>query len=81
MTHAFPTLSHYIHTFRICLLLHITTLNWQTSYETFPAETNYLVIFVARYKSKDGSEKQALLNEEDMLWVKLRHKHIAEVSE
>ncbi|XP_062308630.1 syntaxin-binding protein 3 [Osmerus eperlanus] len=36
---------------------------------------------VYKYKSKDGSEKEALLNDDDLLWVRLRHMHIAEVSE
>ncbi|KAM7013148.1 syntaxin-binding protein 3 [Tautogolabrus adspersus] len=35
---------------------------------------------IYKYKGKDSSEKQAMLNEEDMLWVELRHKHIADVS-
>ncbi|XP_023662283.1 syntaxin-binding protein 3 isoform X1 [Paramormyrops kingsleyae] len=36
---------------------------------------------IYKYKTKDGSEKEALLNEEDELWVKLRHMHVAQVSE
>ncbi|KAG9351137.1 hypothetical protein JZ751_025027 [Albula glossodonta] len=34
-----------------------------------------------KYQSKDGSVTEALLNENDELWVRLRHMHIAEVSE
>ncbi|XP_028823718.1 syntaxin-binding protein 3 isoform X2 [Denticeps clupeoides] len=34
-----------------------------------------------RYKAKDGSAKEALLNDSDELWVRLRHMHIAEVTE
>ncbi|XP_050952736.1 syntaxin-binding protein 3 [Labeo rohita] len=45
------------------------------AYDLIPIKDN-----TYEYKLKDGSKKEALLNEEDQLWVKLRHMHIAEVT-
>ncbi|NP_998636.1 syntaxin-binding protein 3 [Danio rerio] len=46
------------------------------AYDLIPINNN-----IYEYKMKDGSKKEALLNEDDELWVKLRHRHIAEVTE
>ncbi|KAL1022756.1 hypothetical protein UPYG_G00031910 [Umbra pygmaea] len=46
------------------------------AYDLVPIKNNTYI-----YKSKEGLEKEALLNENDELWVKLRHMHIAEVTE
>uniref|UniRef100_A0A672TDF4 Syntaxin-binding protein 3-like n=1 Tax=Sinocyclocheilus grahami TaxID=75366 RepID=A0A672TDF4_SINGR len=45
------------------------------AYDLIPIKDNNY-----EYKLNDGSKKEALLNEEDELWVKLRHMHIAEVT-
>uniref|UniRef100_A0A4W5MY49 Syntaxin binding protein 3 n=1 Tax=Hucho hucho TaxID=62062 RepID=A0A4W5MY49_9TELE len=51
-------------------------LNYQAmTYDLVPIKNN-----TYKYKSKDGSEKEALLNENDELWVRLRHMHIAEIA-
>ncbi|XP_063058006.1 syntaxin-binding protein 3 [Engraulis encrasicolus] len=46
------------------------------AYDLLPIEKD-----TYRYKMKDGTEKEALLNESDELWVRLRHMHIAQVTE
>ncbi|XP_062870954.1 syntaxin-binding protein 3 isoform X2 [Trichomycterus rosablanca] len=44
-------------------------------YDLIPIESD-----AYRYKGKDGSVKEAQLNDGDPLWVRLRHKHIADVT-
>ncbi|XP_006635020.1 syntaxin-binding protein 3 [Lepisosteus oculatus] len=49
------------------------------AYDVIPIEND-----VYKYQTKEGptsKEKEAFLNEDDELWVKLRHMHIAEVAE
>ncbi|KAM9386146.1 syntaxin-binding protein 3 [Pholidichthys leucotaenia] len=59
----------------------VTPIVHELTYQAMAYDLINIQNDIYKYKSKDGSEKQALLNEDDMLWVKLRHKHIAEVSE
>ncbi|XP_012694980.1 syntaxin-binding protein 3 [Clupea harengus] len=46
------------------------------AYDLLPIEKD-----TYKYKHKDGTVKEALLNESDELWGRLRHMHIAQVTE
>ncbi|XP_048833318.1 syntaxin-binding protein 3-like isoform X1 [Brienomyrus brachyistius] len=46
------------------------------AYDLIPIEND-----TYKFRNKDGSMKEAQLNESDDLWVRLRHLHIADVSE
>ncbi|XP_071264631.1 syntaxin-binding protein 3-like [Salvelinus alpinus] len=59
----------------------VTPILHELTYQAMAYENNTYKNNTYKYKCKDGSEKEALLNENDELWVRLRHMHIAEVSE
>lgn len=40
----------------------------------------FILLSTCRYKT-DGKEKEAILEEDDDLWVRIRHRHIAVVLE
>ncbi|KAJ7409248.1 Syntaxin-binding protein 3 [Willisornis vidua] len=45
------------------------------------SELKCLLIFLYKAEGSGGKEKEAILEEDDDLWVKMRHKHIADVIE
>ncbi|KAH0618358.1 hypothetical protein JD844_017473 [Phrynosoma platyrhinos] len=51
------------------------------AYDLLPIENDTYKQFMYKTESASGKEREAILEEDDDLWVKIRHKHIADVLE